>query len=215
MKFSNYILLLILISTVPIKAQELIHTENNLGVSYTPINSAMIEERLNKAAKEFEKYAPVPRAAFYDICYAKDIPELKALGMNAVILITSISQNKNELPFNNVVVTSGDKIIPLEKIVESSSEVSVGENPVRKTFGSFRYDALYLLPMNYIKEGNKVYIDFSTNRKNFRLGVFDDYQPDYMTELQSNKEIKTELNINVLKAFLIREYPGLIIKENK
>ena len=192
-------------------AQErhLISRLNSESVPSTPESMAV---RIQEAATEYHEYAPVPRVVFYDIAYPADEAEAKRLKGCAVLLVTAISQDQAELPLRRVYVASENGPVKLALLASVSSVNSENNDPVGNTFGKYRSDSLYLLPLRLTFEKRELFADFAKNRDGFKLAELEgpsSLELKQWSGLPIEKEPPSEKS---LLDFIQREYPGFVEK---
>jgi hypothetical protein len=198
---------LLIAALASIAAAQQEHVEASLGWSKQPISNPVLDDRIRDAASQYQAYAPIPRVAFYDIAYPKDSAEASALAGYAVMVVTALVQDSTELPLSSLYLhtAAGDR--PIDPLSAIASDVS--DPVIRGTFGRFRLDALYLLPLSRRLEPGDLLADFATHRKRFRLGQFDGQAPDQVRQLGTIRE-PTQLPPSAAVAAIVhREYPDL------
>src|SRR6266487_1956348 len=153
----------------PAWAQAALHLETDAGWSHGAVSNAALDARLAAAALQYRSYAPVPRIAFFDLAYPKDSTEAAAMHGYAVLVVTAVVQDSTELPLPHVYVRSvnGDRELPL--VARVASWLPASDTIVRPTFGRFRLDASYLLPVAARASQGDLLVDFATHRQGFRL----------------------------------------------
>ncbi|HVF51539.1 MAG TPA: hypothetical protein VNA19_15735 [Pyrinomonadaceae bacterium] len=177
-----------------------------------PLTPADMQERIEEAAVELARSAPLPRIGFFDMAHPSSMDEYMALAGHAVVLVTVFVQDKSELPLKRAYLNlSGGQEVELKLITSVQSKQTETGTQVSKTFGAVRADALYLLPVHLgFREANLM-IDFNKSRNGFRLGTIHgstftlkDKLPDAILA-ESPSE-------SALKQFVEREYPGFLKK---
>ena len=78
------------------------------------VSVAYMNQRISDSAEKYKEYAPIPRAAFFDIGYPKDTDEFKELKGYAILLISAVSQSGSELPLKRAYVEIDGKTIELK-----------------------------------------------------------------------------------------------------
>jgi hypothetical protein len=197
----------LLIGAVPPCAFAQQHVETTLGWSKTAVTNTALDARIRDAAKQYRTYAPIPRTAFFDIAYPKDSSEAQALSGYAVMVVTALVQDSTELPLTELYfrTASGDRPFDLYSSVAST----VVDTVISATFGRFRLDALYLIPLASRLVTGELLADFATHRRGFRLGQFDGQVPE---QLQHLGTVRTPQHLPPDAAVAIivrREYPDL------
>lgn len=172
------------------------------------VTVASMDKRIADAAEELEKYAPIPRTAFYDIGYPQSNIEFNELDGFGVILISSISQTKSELPLKRVYSVIEGKEIELVLVTESFTEESDSKSRVFKTFGAFRVDSLYLFPVYLRKINTNLFIDFAENRTGMKITNFTGELPEFLKNLPDVKPAGNPALSDSMKRFIKREFPG-------
>jgi hypothetical protein len=167
-----------------------------------------MNQRLDDAATQNEAYAPIPRIALYDIGYPQSDDEFKELGGYAVLLITAVSQQQDELPLKRVYVLLDGKEIDLKPISSVLSTPSSGSKTVVDTFGAYRSDDLYLLPVYLRLKSADLLIDFAKNRLGFKIATFGTPVSTQVGALHIGPPTVSRPAETVLQAFIKREFPG-------
>lgn len=172
-----------------------------------PVTPAHMNERIEKAALEYAAAAPIPRLVLYDIGYPKDGEEYAALDGHAVILFTVVSQTREELPLQRVYAVVEGKEVELKLIKVVLAELPTTESATAKTFGRFRADALYLMPMSLRMKKPDLLVDFQTNRSAFKVATLGTPLPDDLSRMMSIKPSGAGPSQDALETFIKREYP--------
>lgn len=171
-----------------------------------PVTPSFMNQRIDKAAIDYAVYAPVPRIVLYDIGFPDDQQEYKALDGNAVILLTAISQEREELPLQRVYVSDGAQQVELKLLKLVLAELP-GTDNASKTFGRFRADALYLFPMSLRVKDADLIVDFQRNRAGFKIASLNTALPDDISRMMVVKPTGAGPSQSVLETFIKREYP--------
>ncbi len=183
------------------------HVENALGWSRVPVSNATLDARFAHAAAQYRSYAPVPRVAFYDIAYPKDSTEAVAMNGNAVLVVTAVAQDSSEFPLRRVYVATTTGMQELPPV--SAVALYTLDTMVRGTFGRFRLDAVYLLPLNIRTTAGDLLTDFAAHRLAFRLTHFDGETPEPIKRLGRLAASNGTPGPAALWTLLRREYPDL------
>jgi hypothetical protein len=167
-----------------------------------------MEKRLNEQAALLLKSTPegADRVAIYDLRWPQDADEYRALGKNAVILISAVTRVTKELPLKKVYLRVGERDIALRRLFSRRSELGAA-SPARKLFGAFREDALYLVPVGPLLSGNVVLADFARERTAFRLNSGPFAPPEFIRADQEQGQAG-DPSLQAIKKLLEREYPG-------
>lgn len=172
-----------------------------------PATPARMAQRIEEAAVQYAPHAPIPRIVLYDIGYPHGDQEYAALDGNAVILLTAVSQDRDELPLQKVYAVSEGKTIELQLIKVVLAELPTTDSAVTKTFGRFRADALYLLPMSLRIKNCDLLVDFQRNRLAFKVATLGTPLPDDLNNLMQKKLSGAGPAQSALETFIKREYP--------
>jgi hypothetical protein len=172
-----------------------------------PATPARMNQRIEEAAVQNAAHAPIPRIVLYDIGYPDGEKEYAVLDGNAVILFTAVSQDRDELPLQKVYASSEGKEIELKLLKVVLAELPTTDTASAKTFGRFRADALYLLPMSLRMKSCDLLVDFQKNRLAFKVATLGTPLPKELNNLSQLKAAGTGPSQSALDAFIKREYP--------
>ena len=185
------------------RCQDSTHVERALGWLSTPVSAAALDGRIGQAAVEYHQYAPIPRIALFDIAFPKDSTEAVALAGNAVLVVTAIVQDSSELPLRRVYLGTDD----LVRFAAAGSHVV--DSTVARTFGRYRMDAVFLVPLSLLAQPSNLLADFATHRQGFRVGQLSGEVPPYLVALSRAQRGTASPPGGALWAFTRREYPDL------
>jgi len=163
-------------------------------------------QRIDDAAIH-QANAPIPRFVLYDIGYPKDAKELADLDGHAVLLLSVLVQDQSELPLKKVYVLLDGQQVELHQFKQVLSKQQSADSVPVKTFGAYRMDALYLLPMYLRTKPSELMVDFAQNREGLKVATFGTPLPAALAALP----IKTPTGINIqnaLEVFVKREFPS-------
>jgi len=121
-----------------------------------------------------------------------------------VMLITVVVQDQTELPLKKVYIELAGKEVALQLIAIALSRQT--DKQITQTLGTFRMDALYLLPLHLKFGETDLMTDFAANRQGFRLGTISGASP--LLSSSSGKNLPQRPDEEVLRHFVQREYPG-------
>jgi hypothetical protein len=172
-----------------------------------PVTPERVSERIEAAAIKYQADAPILRAVFYDIGYPHNDREAAALDGHAVILITALAQERAELPLKRVYVLADSKEIELKLIKQALSEQSP-DNPSAKTFGAFRADSLYLLPISLRMKNADLMVDFAANKTGSKAATFGSPVSADVSRLTIKEPTGAAISDTALDDFIKREYPS-------
>lgn len=175
-----------------------------------PVTPVRMNQRLEAAAVHYADHGPIPRIVLYDVGFPLDAKEYAALDGNAVILFTAVSQTREELPLQRVYVLSDGKEVELKLVRVVLAELKTADTQTAKTFGRFRADALYLLPMSLRVQNVDLLVDFQSNRSGFKVATFGTPLPEDVSRLMSTKPSGAGPSQSALETFIKREYPTLV-----
>ena len=175
-----------------------------------PVTPASMNQGLEEAAVQNAAHAPIPRIVLFDIGFPIDEKEYAALDGNALILFTAVSQTREELPLQRVYVLSEGKEVELKLVRVVLAELKTADTQVAKTFGRFRADALYLLPMSLRVKNVDLLVDFQVNRSAFKLATLGPPLPDHLSRFLLVKTSGAGPSQSALETIIKREYPTLL-----
>ena len=173
-----------------------------------PTTDAVILGRLERTAGEIPPQMQVPRIALADLAYPASQEELRALGGFALLLVTVVCHDAEELPVDRVEAHVGTAVAALPVVTSRRSEL--GDARLAGIFGRARYDAAYLLPVFTTRQNAKIVVYVGSGR--FPLAVLQFPPPPDADELPADLEFNWdpyEPKIDALRALLDRELPVL------
>jgi hypothetical protein len=173
-----------------------------------PATPERMSQRIEEGAIQLQNNAPVPRVVLYDIGYPHDDREYDSLDGHAVILLTALTQERGELPLPRVYVLVDGKEIELKLLKLVLSEQAAAGSIPAKTFGAFRADALYLLPIYLRLKAADLMADFARNRKGFKVATFGTPVSAGVGRLKIKEPTGAGLSNKALEEFIKREYPS-------
>ena len=173
----------------------------------SPATPARMKQRIDEAATKSQAKGLIPRIVLYDIGYPRNGQESADLDSQAVLLLTVLTHDKAELPLQRVYVMLDGKQIELRQFKLVLSQQEPTNNSGAKTFGPYRMDALYLLPMYLRTKQSDLVVDFAKTRVGMKVGAFGTPLPPGVPSLPM--KIPTGLDIqNALDRFVKREFPS-------
>lgn len=140
-----------------------------------------------------------------------DLPhyqEYTALDGYAVILVTALSQEREELPLKRVYILIDGKEIDLKRIKLVLSDQSDVASDAVKVFGPYRGDELYLLPLYLRMKTADFMVDFAKNRVGLKAGAFGTEVSPEVSKLTVKPPTGASPSQKVLEEFIKREFPG-------
>jgi len=153
------------------REQATVHIEERGETRYIPLSETRLDARLVDSAREYEQYAPIPRIALFDMSLPADQQEYDALHGFALMVITVLSQEPDELPPRRVFVRVEGKEVDLTQLA-SRQGTTPDSSLVARVFGTSRFDGLYLYPMAYRARGARLLLDFAVTRSDFVIATF-------------------------------------------
>ncbi len=181
---------------------------NKSGGNAASIRPGGMAEKMTKRllgnAEKYEEYAPVPRIALFDLAFGAGLEEHNKLQRHGVVMVTAVSQDKNELPIARVYVVSDGKERELRKLCDKT--LLVKSSQVRYVLGGNRVDSCYLLPYSLSRRGGVLQVDWQANREGMALQEF-----PFGEALPFVKDTKAEggvgdIDQEALREFLRREF---------
>lgn len=173
-----------------------------------PATPERISQRIEEAAIKYQANAPIPRVVLYDIGYPHSDQEYAALDGHAVILLTALAQEREELPLQRVYVLTEGKEIELKPLKLVLSEQSAAGSATAKTFGAFRADALYLLPIHLRMKAADLMVDFGRDRTGVKVATFGTPVSADVGRLNIKAPTGAGPSGKALEEFIKREYPS-------
>lgn len=216
MRVKNGLLLIVaMLSQYALAADQPVHLLDTGSTASGPVAPSAMNERILDAAKEYDAYAPVPRVALFDIAYPLDKKEYAALGGYGVMLVTVITQEKDEIPPKRVYAVVDGSIVELH-LFTSVFEKQERNAEINKVFGQYRWDGLYYYPVYLTERAQKLVMDFGSNRDGFVLGKFGEADKSVLSFLGSDisqPKVSQPPEKGLIK-LISREYPGFLAKNN-
>jgi hypothetical protein len=198
----------------PARADEIaVHQFDDAAWVQQPTPPESIDQRLEQAATQYAPHAPVPRIALFDIAFPASAEEYRATGGVAVVWVTALSQDTQELPPKRVyAVTHGmrEALAPIHAMSLSHPR----NEEVARVLGTSRWDGLYLFPLRLLEAGTTLTMDFATHRDGFELGRLsaeDGERLGYPLAPIPGKPGKPATRQHILD-LIAREYPGLMTR---
>jgi hypothetical protein len=174
----------------------------------SPATPETMRQRIEKAAVKYGAAAPVARIILYDIGYPRDPREYAGLDGHAVVLLTALSQERAELPIRRVYVSADGREVELKLLKLVLSEQAAPFDAAARTFGRFRADALYLLPVYLRTRAGNLLADFDRNRTALKVASFGTPLPGEVNGLGIKPPTGAGPLADTLEEFIRREYPS-------
>jgi hypothetical protein len=140
----------------------------------------------------------------FDVAWPATPDEARAVGFNAVVFLSALSKQADELPLARVYATIQKKPVELPRVSGRRRNVPA-DGVVARMFGAHRDDAFYVLPAASWHDG-LISADFAKNRKDFSVNKTPLDPPDFIRKghAASGAPLKEALD-----ALIQREFPGL------
>jgi hypothetical protein len=164
-----------------------------------------MEQRLREAASVARAHGPVPRLTLFDIGYPQTPQEYANLGGMAVLAMTSVTHDKAELPLKNVRIVVHGRSYPLKRFESELSSMEYSYSPVVKTFGPYREDALYFLPVKLRAKTSALMFDFSAGQADAKFEFRP--LPDDIRKLVRS-EMEAPPTEQAVEDFVRQQFPG-------
>ena len=171
-----------------------------------PATPERMSRRIEEAAIKYQAHAPIPHVVLYDIGYPRDDQEYNALDGHAVILLTALAHEREELPLQRAYVLVEGKEIELKPLRLALAELPAGSVSA-KTFGAFRADALYLLPVYLRLKPANLFVDYAKNKNGLKVAAFGTPVSSDVSRLNIKPPTGMGPTDKVLEEFIKREYP--------
>ncbi len=170
-----------------------------------------MDQRLRVMAEQYKPY-DVPRAVLDDVAWPRDSDEYVALNKHAVIMITAVSKNADELPPSRVYIRQQNgQEVELRRIWEIRRR---NEDAVASVLGENRVDGFYLLPIKSYFEKAELVLDFVRNRRGFLVIQFPDKPPSAIANSDRDRSPHAGVTVSesLIRSFIKREY-GVVVPQ--
>jgi len=194
--------------TAPGLAQGTFHFVEPASTTHLQATPQIVAQRIAAAARGYEAYAPIPRGGFYEIAFPADAREYQAMAGHGLLLVTTFSQLQNELPATPYLVTRQGSV-KLRLLSSVVGGTTLDDERVRRVFGKFRIDALFLLPLHSGARGADLLVDFARTRSGFKLGVINPSLPEELRDIP-NAPTGGEPAPEAILLMARREYPAFV-----
>ncbi len=144
------------------------------------------------------------RHTHFDICLPADLAEARALGNNAIVLVSASSRAAGELPLTSAYVRAGGRDVALQRIAifpPRTDKVRTGDSET----DFVTQDAFYLVPLALLKHEGSLLVDFTGERKAFNVTVFPIRMRDFLAKDADDRPSAPDKK--ALAEVLLREYP--------
>ncbi len=186
------------------------------SATHEPTSRTQHENAIQDAAASLLERGrdPVARYRKFNIWWPRTRGEYARMARYTVMLLTVVTQKREELPLARVYIRAGGHDVLLRKIASQRSEYDAN-NVAGKMFGHYREDAFYLVPGAALMRDGVVLADFSANRKG--MGVVK--LPTAVGQKRARQfpagdpSPKGKPDPETLKALMLRNFPGFPIPE--
>jgi len=166
-----------------------------------------IEKFFYNMPKELQRLdLQIERYAESDLAFPYNLDELKKLNNCAIVIISGVTSDPSEIPFNRVYIRNryGETNLKLLR----RYNVPVDDEEVRKKIGEYRMDHVYLVPMYLLSEEGEIMIDWSRNRNDFGLTRIEGKIPEVFEKQKPFRKPAESYKIesSFLEQFLKREF---------
>ncbi|HTH50919.1 MAG TPA: hypothetical protein VL501_03240 [Pyrinomonadaceae bacterium] len=193
---------------VMLSAATLAVGQNSTRWHNTKVNNQLINDRWAGLAEQYGKYLPLKKAAIFDIGYPRSAAEFENLDGYALLLVSALSQTKEELPVSRVYVTVDGKDIDLVQ-VHSVLTTGAGLNDaVTRGFGAYRMDAIYAFPVWLRFETSELRLQYATDKEPVSMSKFTSSVSPLVAGLPRRKPKGKSYPAGPVEQFMRREYPG-------
>ena len=177
-----------------------------------PAAPARMNVRLKEVAKDYKQYKDVgefARIGFFDMLQPLDEPEYVALAGHALLLVTAVARDQSDLPLKRTYLNVGGREIELQLLSSVLTKQSDPNDRVAKVFGSYRADALYLVPLYRHFDRADVLVDFG-HKTGLRLGEIT--ASTFAVKDGTSSALADQPNEEALKRVIARECPRFLKK---
>jgi hypothetical protein len=177
-----------------------------------PAAPARMNARIKQAAKDYAQYkelGTLARAGFFDMLQPLDEQEYVALAGHALLLVTALAREQSELPLRRAYLNVGGRDVELPLVAAVLSKGDPNDR-VAKTFGAYRADALYLVPLRSPFDRADVLVDFAANKQGLRLGEIS--AATFVARGGTTRPLADQPDDAALKRVIARECPRFLKK---
>lgn len=174
------------------------------GWTQTPVTNEILDGRIAAAAHKYRGYA-IPRAAFYDIALPQDSSEFEAMSGFGLIVLTVIVQDSLDVKPQQVYLLDGERRYELALLAAVGSPTS--DSASLDTFGPWRSDAVYLVPVAQLPA--HLVVDFA-GRTGFFVTSLENEYPSATVGMPPDPTLEQRPGQAAVGTFMHRQYPGLL-----
>ncbi len=207
MNFTPALLTAFLAVWMPWAVAQDVHLVGSGSWTQQPLSPFAMEQRIHRAALEYQQYGQVSRIGLFDIAFPKDAEEYAALDGFGVVLVAVLTQDREELPPKRVFVRNASGITELKMLTSAFSAVPASSLTAR-VLGPHRWEGLYLLPVFSRAPGAELVLDYRINRSGFVLDRFKPAGAEAIAKLPVAPPTREAPDEAAVTAFVKREFPG-------
>jgi hypothetical protein len=152
-------------STAPAPAPQ-VPSKTSMEARNRPTTEDEIIRRLERISSGLPKGAKLQRVAIGDVAYPRTQAENVAMGGYALLLITSIVHEPDELPLGRVTVQDVAGVLPLQR---AALRRVVVDARLGAALGTHRTDELYYIPVFLTRVPSVLVVDFARNRTGLEM----------------------------------------------
>jgi hypothetical protein len=172
------------------------------------VNNQFINDRWAQLAEQYKSSLPVSKVAIFDIGYPRSADEFEKLDGYGVVLVSALSETRDQLPIARVFVTLNGSDINL---VEMHSFLTTGagiSDVVTHGSGGYRMDVIYAFPVWLRFQPVELKVEFAKDKEPMTLAKFTSAMSDTVKALPNRKPKGTSYPSGPLEQYMRREYPG-------
>jgi hypothetical protein len=173
------------------------------------VNNQFINDRWAQLAEQYKSSLPVSKVAIFDIGYTRSADEFEKLDGFGVVLVSALSETRDQLPIAKVFVTLNGSDINL---VEMHSFLTTGagiSDVVTHGSGGYRMDAIYAFPVWLRFQPVELKVEFAKDKEPMTLAKFTSAMSDTVKALPNRKPKGTVLSLRTARAVHAARVPGL------
>lgn len=196
-----YTIVAVSLGSAPVAAQDSFgQFKGALEWTQTPVVNEIQDARIAAAVHTYHGNV-IPRAAFYDIALPNDSSEYAAMNGFGLLALTVIVRDSLDVMPQQVVLLSDGNRYPLSMV---GAVASPTDSASMHTFGPWRSDAIYLIPVSHLPA--HLVVDFP-GRRGFFVATLENKHPEAATGSSVGEALPHR---EAVDSFIHREYPGLL-----
>ena len=172
-----------------------------------PLTKDGLQQRLSAFAEQYKAVGPIARMINHDLAFPRSASEYRIMNGFGIIWVTAHSQESTELPLQNMWIKTLNRNV-IEIPPHSSFSSTEKDATVALVLGQHRMDYVYLVPLYEEALGGELFVDYSANRKDFRIAKLPLKFPDELGSLKSFKQYDgKQPEEHFVYTMLKREFP--------